>query len=128
MARARTKAWLGLALILAGPSAACAATVSTAGIPVEFVDAAKCTLVNVGRQPVQVRSLELIGFFGDAFASFRGVELAPRRTLQVFARGREHGVGNDPMFCQAEVGGSARQVRLSICTGPDLGPCRAVTD
>lgn len=118
----------GLTLALAAPSVPLAATVSTAAIPVEFVDKAACTLVNVGRQPVLVRSLELIGVFGDVFAAKEGITVAPRRTLQVFARGREHGFGNDPMFCQADVGGNAKQVRLTICTGPDLGRCDTVMD
>lgn len=117
-----------LALTLATASPAGAATVSTAGLQVEFFDRAACTLVNVGRQPVKVRALELIGSLGDTFASIEDIELAPRRSLQVFVRGREHGSGNDPMFCQAEVGGSAKQVRLTICTGTDIGPCNTLTD
>lgn len=115
-------------LILGLAGSAGAATVSTAAVPVEFFDQVSCTLVNVGRQPLVVRNFELIGFFGDVFASRAGIELAPRRTLRIFARGREHGSGNDPMFCQAEVSGSARQARLTICTGPDLGRCEIVSE
>lgn len=117
-----------LALTLFLPITAGAATVSTAALEVQFLDRAACTLVNVGQRPVRVRSLELIGFLGETFASLEGIELAPRRTLQVFVRGREHGVANDPMFCQAGVDGSARQVRLTICTGAEFGRCEAVTD
>lgn len=118
---------LALALSLTPVRATHAATVSTAAVIVEFLDGAACTLVNVGRAPVLVRSLEMIGFFGDTFAAKKNITLAPRRTLQVFVRGGEHGSGNDPMFCQADVGGLARATRLTICTGSKR-LCETITD
>jgi len=119
---------LGLALAVTATTPARAAVVSTAALTVEFNDKAACILVNVGRKPVRVRSLELIGFFGDTFAEAGEFDLAPRRTRSVFVAGREHGFGNDPMFCQVEIAGSPKQVRLTVCTGEDGGRCGTLTD
>jgi hypothetical protein len=105
-----------------------AAALSTAAVTVEFNDRAECVIVNTSQRPIVVRSLELIGFLGDVFADATNVELAPRRTLKIFARSREHGSGNDPMFCQAQIGGPARSARLTICTGPEFERCTTVLD
>jgi hypothetical protein len=118
---------LGLALTVAATPAR-AAVVSTAALPVEFQDKAACILVNVGRKPVRVRSIEIIGVFGDTFAAAGEFDLAPRRTRSIFVAGRQHGFGNDPMFCQAEVAGGAKQVRLTVCAGEDGGRCGTLTD
>ena len=124
-----SKHLLGTALLLAVLTrTAHAATVSTAAVTVQFNDRAECVIVNPGPRPVLVRSLELIGFFGDVFADGANVELGPRRTLRVFARGKQHGAGSDPMFCQADVAGPARSVRLTICTGPEFESCTAVLE
>jgi len=124
-----SKRLLGSALllaILAGTSHA--TTLSTAAVAVEFFDRAECVILNAGQRPIQVRSLELIGNFGDVFANTKNVELAPRRTLRIFGRSGEHGSGNDPMFCQADIGGPARHARLTICAGPSGGRCAVVLE
>ncbi|MEW6270506.1 MAG: hypothetical protein AB1689_14540 [Thermodesulfobacteriota bacterium] len=126
MAKASVTA-LALAVILAAGTAR-AAVVSTAGLLVEFQNKAGCILVNVGSKPVRVDSIEMIGVFGQVFASAPGFDLGPRRSRVIFVPGREHGSGNDPMFCQAKVAGTAKHVRLTICTDDQIGPCRTVTD
>jgi hypothetical protein len=116
-----------LLLALLAP-AAHGATLSTAAMKVEVNDRAQCVIVNVGKKTILIKSLELIGFRGQAFAEIENTELDPRRTLSISVGPNQHGVGDDPMFCQAEIGGPAKSARLTICTSPSFGPCSMVLE